>query len=165
MSCVLDDVDRMKPCFLMELELADDAEPVEHVDEAGVLADSDHAAHSGKLADSSHPDFVVFPPEDFIGGCPVPVVGAVIGGIGFEILLDSRMEVILEPGLVHGPDEVAVGLIDDESRTPGHSFIDQSLEDFFELLRVCLPPEMTGIAEPVTFVAKIIPVREILRPV
>src|SRR3989442_14832087 len=64
---VLDDLERVKACFLVQLDLAGDAEAVERsVQIPGVVARRDGAAFETEFAERGHPDLIVLPPADFL---------------------------------------------------------------------------------------------------
>ncbi len=56
---LLDDLEGVEAGFLMEFEGADEAEPIEVIDEACVFANGDIAPAAGKIADGIHPKAVV----------------------------------------------------------------------------------------------------------
>ena len=60
---VLDHFERMEAGFLVQLQLARDAEAVHRIDVAGVVAGRDQSALVRELAHRVHPDAVLLPPR------------------------------------------------------------------------------------------------------
>ena len=112
----LDDLERMEAGFLQHLQLVDVAEAVGLVDEAGVGAGRDAAAHLLVVVHQLEPHLVEVAPRDFVFGRPVVPVRAVVRAARRVEVHQRRQRVLVVPLGVAERHHVAAGRVDGERR-------------------------------------------------
>src|SRR4051794_30658503 len=115
---MLDHFDGIKAGFFVEFEFTKQAEPIDLIDESGVVTCANGAAHALVVTERRHPDAVVLLPKHFIVGGPAYEIRAVVVRVGAEILFEHGMKILTKPRLVLRPVRITAGFIYVESRNP-----------------------------------------------
>src|SRR4051794_27459681 len=84
---VLDDLERVEPRLLVQLQLARDAEAVHRIDVAGIVSGGDEPALARELQHRVHPDAILSLPLRFLRRGPADEVRPVVVERAFEVLL------------------------------------------------------------------------------
>ena len=105
-----------EPGLLQKLQLPDISEAIGLEHEAGIAADGDAAAAVLVVVDEAHPEAERFPPLDLVRRRPAIPIGAVPAALRLEIGPERRIGETLVPIGPPRAHQVAVGVVDVESR-------------------------------------------------
>ena len=161
-GAVLDDLERIEPCLLVQFHLADEAVAVHLVDKSRIVATADRAAHALEVPERAHPDTIVLFPVHFVGGAPSDEVRSVIRRIRLEVVGERRMQIVTKPWLRLRTLEVAACLVDVERRHPGDAGADHRHQHGIQQFRIRLAPEAPGPTEAIRLVQIVVVAREML---